>query len=80
MRKKPLLAIIALIGLSSFVVLGSSPGLIGKILESVQDNPITRAFSPESQTDLPKTNVEPSVEARKSNIPSATAEHGCQFP
>lgn len=45
MRKKSILAIIALIGLSSFVVLGSSPSLFSKILESVQNNPITGVFS-----------------------------------
>jgi hypothetical protein len=80
MRKKSILAIIALIGLSSFVVLGSSPGLVGKILESVQDNPITRAFSSESQTDLPKTNVEPSVEVQKSTVPNVASEQKNEVP
>jgi hypothetical protein len=54
MRKKSILAIIALIGLSSFVVLGSSPSLFSKILESVQNNPITRVFSSSAQSEPQK--------------------------
>lgn len=46
MRKKLILAVISIIVLSSFVVLGSSPKFIREMLESVQNNQITRVFSP----------------------------------
>ena len=49
MKKKVILGVFALICLSSFVVLGSSPEFIGKILETMQNNPITRVFSSSNQ-------------------------------
>lgn len=69
MRKKSVLAIIAVIGLSSFVVLGSSPSLFSKILESVQDNPITRAFSNEVQTES-QNNISDFSETTEKNTSS----------
>jgi hypothetical protein len=54
MRKRIFTAIFALIGLSSIAVLGSSPDFISNLLDSVQNNPITRAFSTETQKDSEK--------------------------
>ena len=68
MRKKTILAIIALIGLSSFVVLGSSPELVDKLLESLQDNPIIRVFSSDVQTKSRKSSIEFAEKAQKSEI------------
>lgn len=45
MRNKLILAVIGTIGLSSFVVLGSSPGLVGGLLESVKNNSVASVFS-----------------------------------
>jgi hypothetical protein len=57
MRKKTFLGILALIVLSSFVVFGGSPGLVGKILETVQNNSITRVFSTSADNEFEKSNV-----------------------
>jgi hypothetical protein len=45
MRIKFVLALFALVGLSSFVAFGSPTTVIGSLLESVTNNPMTRAFS-----------------------------------
>lgn len=68
MRKKSILAIVALIGLSSFVVLGNSPELVGKILDSVQDNPITRMFSSEVQSESRKSHIEFSEKVQRPEV------------
>ena len=45
MKRKVILGIVSLIGLSSFVALGSSPEFFKTVLESVQNNSISSAFS-----------------------------------
>ncbi len=50
MRKKSTLAIIALIALTSLAALGSAPGFVDKIIESVKDNTVTRIFSTSSSS------------------------------
>ncbi|MGI8640249.1 MAG: hypothetical protein ACR2MG_09835 [Pyrinomonadaceae bacterium] len=55
MKRKIIPAIIAFIGLSSLAILGSSPKFVSGILDSVQNNPITRLFSSEVQTESQKT-------------------------
>ena len=52
MRKKSISAIIALIGLSSFVVLGSSPEIVGDFLDSVKGSSIAKIFLPENQNEV----------------------------
>lgn len=49
MRSKFVLAIVALICLGSFAVLGSSTTVIGNLLESVTNNSITKVFSSSKQ-------------------------------
>lgn len=55
MKRKVILGIFALICLSSLVVLGSSPGLVNRLLETVQNNPITRVFSSSADSKLEKS-------------------------
>lgn len=45
MKRKVILGIVSLIGLCSFAVLGSSPEFFKTVLESVQNNSISSAFS-----------------------------------
>ena len=68
MRKKTFLAIIALIVLSSFVVLGSSPGLVGNLLETVQNNAITKVFSSEVQTESQNPGNESTEKVQNSEV------------
>lgn len=55
MRKKFAIVMIALVGLSSFAVSGSSPAFVRSLLESVQDNPVTKLFSPARKVEIKKT-------------------------
>lgn len=52
MKKKMLVAIAALIGISSLVVLGSSPQFFTNLLENVQLDPVTKLFSSEKKTKI----------------------------
>ena len=82
MKKKVLIGILALVGLSSLVVLGSSPEYLSEMFESVQTNPITTIVAlsaDEKKTGLESANVIPdrpaasvrsmSSETIKSDIP-----------
>lgn len=51
MRKKFVSAAIALIGLFTFVVLGSSPDFVDRMVEVLQQDPITKIFSPVHQAE-----------------------------
>lgn len=51
MRTKIIMPIIAFIGLSCFVVLGSSPDLVGNFLESVSSSPVAEIFLTKTQTE-----------------------------
>lgn len=51
MRRIPLLGVASVIGLTSLVVLGSSPRLVSEILSSVRSNPVTRVFLLETKPD-----------------------------
>lgn len=53
MRSKFVLAIVALLGLGSFVVLGSSTTVIGNLLESVANNSMTAKVFPSSKQSAP---------------------------
>lgn len=58
MKKKLIVPIFSLIGLMSFVVLGNSPGLVNTILESAQNNPITKIFiQSKNQSESQKSEV-----------------------
>lgn len=51
MSKKTFVASLALIGLSSFVILGSSPNFYGKFFQSIENTSIVKAFSLSSAKD-----------------------------
>ena len=56
MKTKIILPIIALIGLGSLVVLGSSPDLVGNFLESIKSSSIAKVFLSEDKNESEKTN------------------------
>jgi len=58
MKKKPIIPIIALIGLMSFAVLGSSPSIIKNLFELVKNNPITSSFSTKVKNESKKSTWE----------------------
>ncbi len=82
MKKKLIVPILSLIGLMSFVVLGSSPDLVGIILESAQNNPITRIFSQsKNQSESQKSEVELSKKVRRSeNFQQKIEEQRSEIP
>ncbi len=51
MRKRLFLAVFALIGLGTFVVLGSSPNFVGTMVESLRQNTLTQIFSPVNRAE-----------------------------
>ena len=55
MRKKILLPILTFIGLGSFVVLGSSPALVARFLESTLNSPIAKIFLSKDKNESEKT-------------------------
>ena len=79
MKKKLIVPILSLIGLMSFVVLGSSPDLVGIILESAQNNPITRIFSTDTQV-IQKSNLEPLKNAHQPEIRTKMPEEKSEIP
>jgi hypothetical protein len=69
MKRKLIVPILSLIGLMSFVVLGSSPDLVETILESAKDNPITRIFTQsKNQSESQKSEVKSSKKVQRPEI------------
>ena len=72
MGKKSIMAIIALIGLSSFVVLGNSSDFVSKILETVKNNPIANVFSSSSQNESEKSSLRNGEHSERLLAPEST--------
>lgn len=76
MKKKFVMGILALIGLSGFVALGGSPKFVGGLIESVQDNPITRVFLPGNESEKPELNSANPTSERPLAMASPQTEPG----
>lgn len=80
MKKKHIVPIICMIGLMSFAVLGSSPEFVHKLLESVQNNLITRAFLSEKSAAARKSHAEISEGVERAELRSKTPEQNSEIP
>lgn len=71
MKRKLVLALLALVGLSSFVVLGNSPELVGNLLESVQNNSLAKVFSTFDQSAKRKEAKQEVENTNSKQLPTA---------